>query len=76
MTIDELTTLSGLLQKYYDELKSKRTAVLDNETTSTEYKCIRYSVIMEDMKKVSHVKREIDESTEEMQEKLLKEILQ
>ena len=76
MTIDELTTLSGLLQKYYDVLKSERTAVLDNKSSSTEYKCIRYSVIMDDMKKVSRVKREIDERAEEMQEKLLKEILQ
>ena len=68
ITRNEMLTLGILLEKYYDLLKSERNEVL-TKTSSIEYKCIQYSVKMEEMKKVSHIQREIQDRVEEMLEK-------
>ena len=72
ITFDEMTTLKNLLKKYYDLLKSERDDVL-NKSSSLEFKCIKYSVKTEEMKKVCHVEREINDRIEEMlEEQVLK----
>lgn len=68
ITLNEMMTLGKLLEKYYDLLKNERNEVL-TKTASIEYKCIQYSVKMEEMKKVSHIQREIKDRVEEMLEK-------
>ena len=67
ITFDELVSLSKLLEKYNDLLKSERNDVL-NKWSSIECKCIKYSTIMDEMKKVSHVEREIKDRIAEMLE--------
>lgn len=68
ITLNEMVTLGNLLNKYYDLLKSERNDEL-NKNYSVEFKCIRYSIKMEEMKKVSSVGRIIQERIEEMKER-------